>query len=106
MHPNCAPGECPRVSSNRITYLESALEMSQLGPVTTTIMSGMTPEPSQSSLTVGKAALECGTALPSLQRPLVAPFLLARKAPVLPALPQDKCHTGQWGAHNMQASPW
>lgn len=31
-------------SSNRITYLESALEMSQLGPVATTIMLGMTPE--------------------------------------------------------------
>lgn len=53
-------------SSNRITYLESALEMSQLRPVATTIMLGMTPEPSQSSLTVSKAALECGTVLPSL----------------------------------------
>lgn len=41
-----------------------------------------------------------------LRGPLVALFLLAKEAPVLPALPQDKCHMGQWDAHNMQASPW
>lgn len=75
--------------------------MSQLEPVATTIMSGVTPEPSQFSLTVGKTALECGTALPSLSAEASGGSVF-----VLPALPQDLCHTGQWGAHNMQASPW
>lgn len=95
-------------SSNRITYLESALEMSQLGPVATTIMLGMTPE-------TFPVLIHCGQSSPGMWHcpsqsvcggPLVALFLLAREAPVLPALPQDKCHMGQWDAHNMQASPW